>query len=315
MTWFAAGLPLLLQLLVPAVLLGAVALDPRPTRARSTLIAFAACYLIAIGVTGLWLVLPWWMPWLYGGLLLAAAVRTTRPRIAAPTPTASWPSRLLVGVSVLGALGAATVAATGLLGRRPPSSTVDLAFPFARGTYLVANGGMSPLINAHLVALQGEPFLPYRGQSYGVDLVKVDRFGLRARGLFPRDPAAYAIYGEPVVAPCAGRVVAAVDGVPDMHPPETDRSHMAGNHLLIACGPAWVLLGHLRRGSAAVRAGEHVRVGQHVGRAGNSGNTGEPHLHIHAQQPGTAVAPLGGEPRAIRLGGRFLARNDRVTVE
>ena len=46
--------------------------------------------------------------------------------------------------------------------------------------------------------------------------------------------------------------------------------------------------------------------------AGNSGNTGEPHLHIHAQGQGSTAAPLGGEPIHIKFNGRFPVRGDRI---
>ena len=59
---------------------------------------------------------------------------------------------------------------------------------------------------------------------------ELDGLGLRAKGLQPADPRAYRIYGARVLAPCAGRVVLAVDGLPDMRVPEMDREHMAGNH-------------------------------------------------------------------------------------
>ena len=38
----------------------------------------------------------------------------------------------------------------------------------------------------------------------------------------------------------------------------------------------------------------------------------DPHLHVHARRPGSTTAPLSGEPVPIRLGGRYLVRNDRV---
>ena len=47
-----------------------------------------------------------------------------------------------------------------------------------------------------------------------------------------------------------------------------------------------------------------------IGQVGNSGNTSEPHLHIHAQRPAENDAFLSGEPLPIRLNGRFLVRND-----
>src|SRR5690606_22148169 len=149
---------------------------------------------------------------------------------------------------------------------------VDLAFPLRGGTYSVVNGGSTGLVNAHLMTLTGERYRPYRGQSYGVDLVKLGYWGFRARGLAPRDPSAYAIFGDPVYAPCSGRVVQALDGLRDLRPPEIDREHMAGNHVLLGCGDAWVLLGHLREGSVRVREGDTVAQGQEIGRVGNTGN-------------------------------------------
>ncbi len=44
---------------------------------------------------------------------------------------------------------------------------------------------------------------------------------------------------------------------------------------------------------------------------GNSGNTGEPHLHIYAQEAGPANAPLSGKPLPVRFEGRFVVRGDR----
>ena len=49
-----------------------------------------------------------------------------------------------------------------------------------------------------------------------------------------------------------------------------------------------------------------------LGRIGNSGNTDEPHLHIHAERPVDAASLLDAEPVPIRFDGRSLARNDGV---
>ena len=46
----------------------------------------------------------------------------------------------------------------------------------------------------------------------------------------------------------------------------------------------------------------------------NSGNTGEPHLHVHAQRPGPVGAPLGGDPLPLLFGGRFPVRGDRIVL-
>jgi murein DD-endopeptidase MepM/ murein hydrolase activator NlpD len=198
--------------------------------------------------------------------------------------------------------------------RTVPPVVVNLALPLGPGRYLVVNGGSGSSTNAHLETLDAsEPrFHEWRGQSYGVDLVQLDGLGLRAKGLQPADPRAYRIYGARVLAPCAGRVVLAVDGLPDMQIPEMDREHKAGNHVLLRCVEADVLVGHLMPGSVQVRVGDAVATGVWLGAVGNSGNTGEPHLHVHAQRPGPVGAPFSGDPLPILLDGRFPVRGDRI---
>ena len=121
-------------------------------------------------------------------------------------------------------------------------------------------------------------------QRHALDLVQW-RDGGTARG----DGAANADYhawGEPVTAPARGVVVEARDGIGD-NTPQVEISkpdHPAGNHVVLDVGGGrHVLLAHLARGTVAVRAGDRVRAGAPLGRVGNSGNSSEPHLHIHVQ--------------------------------
>ena len=64
----------------------------------------------------------------------------------------------------------------------PAAGVVNLAFPLEPGRYLVVNGGSNSSTNAHLETQ--DPEVPrYRAwleQSYGVDIVALDGFGLRA---------------------------------------------------------------------------------------------------------------------------------------
>ena len=53
-----------------------------------------------------------------------------------------------------------------------------------------------------------------------------------------------------------------------------------GNHIMIRAGDIFVLLYHLKQGSAKVRKGDSVRVGQQIGEVGNSGSSIQPHLHL-----------------------------------
>lgn len=304
------------QVALPVALILWMALAPPRSRSGFVIqLAASAASLWAAAWLGIWLVPPWWAPWVFAALLLAAAglaLRRRRPLVSTgPASAGAWAVAIMFT-----ALGVASAYGIGIAwcSRAVPPAVVNLAFPLGAGQYLVVNGGSGPSTNAHLETLDAsEPRLrAWRGQSYGVDLVQLDALGLRARGLQPADPRAYRIDGARVLAPCAGRVVLAVDGLPDMRVPEVDREHMAGNHVLLRCADADVLIGHLSPGSVQVRVGDAVAAGAWLGAVGNSGNTGEPHLHVHAQRPGPAGAPIGGDPLPIVFDGHFPVRGDRI---
>ena len=103
----------------------------------------------------------------------------------------------MAGTAITGALLVLTLglAVYILTGWRAPPDAVELSFPLRGGTYLVVNGGGNELINAHYKTLDGERFRPWRGQSYGVDIEKLNILGLRARGFVPKDVSAYEIFG------------------------------------------------------------------------------------------------------------------------
>jgi hypothetical protein len=259
-------------------------------------------------------VLPWYTALVLLAALTAMALWQLRAVYRLP-----WRTTRPAWLSILGraslALLTSIVCAMAIAARQPPSEEiVDLQFPLADGVYYVAGGGSAELLNAHLMTLTDERFQAFRGQSYGVDLLKLGAFGLRARGVLPSDPARYAIHGDPVFAPCSGVVVQAEDGAPEMPPPRPDRTQMAGNHVLLECDGVHVLLGHLMPGSVRVSRSESVTAGTMIGLVGNSGNSNEPHLHVHAQRPAASGRePLSGDPLPIRFDGRYLVRNDRIT--
>lgn len=55
---------------------------------------------------------------------------------------------------------------------------------------------------------------------------------------------------------------------------------MLGNHVTVDVGGAYVLLGHLQRGSVSVREGDRVTAGQQLARCGNSGACTEPQVRL-----------------------------------
>lgn len=106
----------------------------------------------------------------------------------------------------------------------------------------------------------------------------------------------YFIYGQPVLSPASGNVIAVSDGDPDQSPSNEANlpySNAGGNHILIAInGSEFLVLGHLQPGSIRVREGESVSAGQEIAKAGNSGRSGAPHLHLHLQD---SPEPNSGE--------------------
>jgi len=171
---------------------------------------------------------------------------------------------------------------------------VDLAFPF-RGRWLVLN---SP---ANRVPSHGTTAF---ASSYAIDFVPVGDNGrsapVRLSTLVRSEPPdRFPGFGRPVLAPVEGSVVAAHDraadhrafrGLPSVGYALTQSRRaaagwpaLAGNHVLIQTHSGVVVaLCHLQNESVLVKPGQPVRVGQTVGRCGNSGNSTEPHLHVQA---------------------------------
>jgi len=90
-------------------------------------------------------------------------------------------------------------------------------------------------------------------------VVQVQGGGEIARGELMRYRA-WRIYGARVLAPCAGQVLIAVDGLPDMQVPEVDGNHLAGNHVMLRCAEVDVVLGHLQQCSVWVMCGWRRRM-------------------------------------------------------
>ena len=291
----------LIQLVLPLALLLLLALRPaRHSVTRTCQIAGTAAILLALHLAGLWILPPWWTPWVYWVLFALALWRgwgiTNRTGFNAADAVIA-----LFWAMVLGAGG--WLALDAYRGRTPPTGDmVELALPLPRGQYLVANGGSREIVNAHLRTLPRSTAgqRNYWGQSYAIDIIAIDRWGFPANG------------DSTILSPCDGRVVRAekefADGLPVQLDSPTAR---AGNHALIRCGGFDILLAHFRQGSLKFKAGDEVRTGQPVALLGNSGASDMPHLHIHAQRPGTEAAPFSGQPVPIRIDGRYLVRGDR----
>ena len=208
-------------------------------------------------------------------------------------------------LGLLLALVHATLLAFVFRGHRRQLVGLSLAFPLRQGRYYVAQGGNDFILNAHF---------PSASVRYALDIVKLNSFGLRALGFYPRTLDRYYIFGEAVYSPVTGTIVKAVGELPDLVPPMRDQRNPLGNYLLIkiANENTFLFLGHLKRSSMIVHEGQHVEAGELLARVGNSGNTTEPHLHIHCERDVTNQQPNTGVGVPMFFEGRFLKRNDVV---
>lgn len=310
----------LFQTLVPLVLLAWLGFFPMRNRWPYLVQMLCVGLVLAVfALVGLWMLPPWWVPYLFGAIFVLIVASQRLRSVPGPgKQSESWISLGALGAAALFAAYAGYLGFDGMNGRSAAGQTiVNVAMPLTKGSYLVAQGGSNRTVNEHYATLDVTVprYAAWRGQSKGLDIIRIDRFGLRSSGLLPENPAEYDTFDTPLLSPCDGPVAEALDGIRDMPVPEMDREHMLGNHVIVNCDGFYVVLAHLRKGSVLVSKGQQVKAGDKLGGMGNSGNSAEPHLHIHAQRDLPAVEPISGEPLSLSIDGRFYVRNDRIIVE
>ncbi len=298
------GVIVALSIGVPLVLLAGIAL-PRAPSVGEFILGFLA---LAAGLLFAWLVFPWDVTSHHLRLALpvltviAGLVGFRRIGTRKKGPPPPWQRWVGAGINVGVLALLAGLCWRVLVGYPAPEDAIRLASPLRDGQYVVGQGGGSPLINGHFNV---DP------QNHALDILALDAAGRRsAWGATADDLEAFSIFGHPVYSPCDGRVVLSVDGLPDLPVGERDRRNLAGNHVVVDCGGAEVVLAHLRQGSVTVSAGQPVSTQTTLGAVGNSGNTSEPHLHIHAERGGPRGVILDGDAVPMLIDGRYLVRGD-----
>lgn len=300
---------------IPAGMISWVQWWPAGSRAELVFkLIIVGCYVVWVAVTGNWAYLSVYARYLLLVLFLLAAASSLYSAAPLPwrAPNASQTTFVALNLGV--ALPFLLLMLWAFKGKTHPEPVVQLQFPLAHGTYYVGQGGSNWSLNGH-----GGGDSP---QHYAVDILALNKLGMRATGLYPKELNAYVIYGRAVYSPCEGEVLWVQDGLPDNMPSETDRLNPAGNHVWLRTGgDVYVLLGHLMKGSVPVKPGDSVRRGTPIGKVGNSGNTSEPHLHVHAvrlphaESADSKYLLSNGEPLPLLFGGRFLTRNQLYQAE
>jgi len=293
----------LLQIVIPLWLVRSMARrGPRHPRDLSLQVLSGGAYLLFT-----YLVLPWgFVPYLFRylwPLLYAAAAVAAGSKVLHHAKVGAEPAKprtsALVTLALLLCFGNPVMMA--LRGHRYLGQALNLEFPLREGISLVGHGGSDPSINYHNVHPQ---------QRYALDISGLNWLGLRSWSLDSSRLNQYAVYGRTLYSPCDATVRSVVSDLPDQIPPASDPEHPAGNHVELEVEGVRIFLAHMQPGSILVKPGEQVKRGVPLGKVGNSGNTTEPHLHLHAVRGGTGLYDGEGIPLTFR--GRFLVRNDVV---
>ena len=164
-------------------------------------------------------------------------------------------------------------------------SAVVLSPPLRGPGWVVGNGCCADF-NAHRGTV-----LPVNGAAHVAERFAIDFVRLNAQGkLFEgaRDQLTnYAYFGDQVYSAAAGKVVGVLDSLPETPltgelPKGITAAQAGGNHVVVDIGHGrYAFYAHFQPGSITVKAGQKVKVGQVLGRLGNSGNSDGPHLHFH----------------------------------
>ncbi|WP_408990779.1 M23 family metallopeptidase [Streptomyces sp. 1268] len=215
-------------------------------------------------------------------------------------PGPGWATTFLPAMVVLALMVATTtLQARAAAPRGEPRPPVEVEPPVTgRWTALNSPADKVPSHGTHVY-----------GQTYAIDIVADPE---TAEGEPPARPAfrwfwplfrrnhAFPAFGAPLLAVADATVVTASDGQRDhlsrnsllgliylMLIEGNIRSiagahRVIGNHVILDLGDGtYAVYAHARRGSLRVKAGDAVRAGQPIGSVGNSGNSSEPHLHVH----------------------------------
>jgi murein DD-endopeptidase MepM/ murein hydrolase activator NlpD len=256
---------------------------------------------------------------------LLEGVRLAKGETLAPGEAVVFLQQLLVWTGSRDTLRISANGASARLTINAKPAATRALFPLAGRSYV----GIGPSLHGHhrWVALQEF--------AYDIAAIASDRTH-RGNGTRPEDNF---VYGRPVRAVAAGKVVTAVTGKPDSRDQlqregESDDAFLArvgeaqgalfaqgfeailGNHVVIDHGNGeFSLYAHLKPGSVKVRSGASVSAGEVFAAVGTSGNSTQPHLHFQISDCADVRAcrsipvafdgirlPVDQVPRAVQSG-------------
>lgn len=168
--------------------------------------------------------------------------------------------------------------------------------PLPPGRWLMANG--PSMLGDHRLFLHVLDGAASNTQRFASDWMLLGPDGRLATEK-PEGNEDWYSYGVPVLAVADATVTDLTDGLPENDPLSEERAvpnkreTMTGNYVVLKIDERnYAFYGHLQPGSVRVKVGDHVHLGQELGRIGNSGSSDGPHLHFHVAN---GSDPLSGE--------------------
>lgn len=295
----------LIYIIIPTLLIGILAFKRQTNKSGWLLSAL----LTGLAISFIWIIARWeiisiYSKYLIPPLFVIASIYSYKRIRLSSKKLNKFVSYLNVGLYIILIFFFAVMNFLALRGYQTPDNTIELASPLRNNKFIIIHGGSRPMINAHFHVSP---------QNYAVDIVGLNKWGMRASSIEGgTNLNDYVIFGQPVYSPCDGRVLVVVDEFDDLTPPLTDTKNIAGNHVLIDYNGNEVLLAHLKKGSIKVKVDDLVDTNTIIGQVGNTGNTSEPHLHMHVETGGEPNKILNGKSVPFTINKRFLLRGNCI---
>jgi hypothetical protein len=165
---------------------------------------------------------------------------------------------------------------------------LEIEFPFGEGLYLITDGGnskISRLMNYHFHSPGHKKRKTNKAMLFATDIIKIDK---NNTSFIPHTNEEYAIFNENLFSPMEGVVIKVINEIDDNLPFSGNYPYNTGNTVVIKRDNYFILLGHMKKGSIVVNEGDPVKRGIFLGKAGNSGMSERPHLHMQLMKSETA---------------------------
>ncbi len=186
------------------------------------------------------------------------------------------PSGIMTGLRFLPAVEENAVA-------KLDRNTTLMSLPF-KGDWFTFWGGDTKAQNYHVVS---------KTQKHAFDFLILDKNGKSYERSGTRNEDYYA-FGKPIYAVCDALVYKVITGVDDNRPGLMNPAQMLGNSVILKTEhEEYIVYAHFEKETLKAKEGDHVKRGQYLGNCGNSGNSTEPHLHIHIQDGPNVLGDIG----------------------